>query len=89
MLAYLIWRALSRAWTRLDVTVEEGLHQLQTLCAMELRAAGGGGCLRIPQPTSQAGALLKASNLSLPEALPHKQVPVVTRKKLPERRKLN
>jgi len=88
MLAYLIRRALSRAWTRLDVTVEEGLHQLQTLCAMELRVAGG-ACLRIPQPTSQAGALLKASNLSLPEALPHKQVPVVTRKKLPERRKLN
>jgi len=87
MLAYLIRRALSRAWARMDGTVEEGLRQLQTLCAIELRVDGG-SCLRIPQPTPQADALLKALNLRLPEALPHKQVPVVTRKKLPERRKL-
>jgi len=87
MLAYLIRRALSRAWTLLDVTVEEGLHQLQTLCAMELSVEGGGTCLRIPKPTPHAAALLKALNLRLPEALPHKEVKVVTRKKLPERRK--
>jgi transposase len=37
MLAYLIRRELSRAWASLDLTVEEGLHQLQTLCTTEGR----------------------------------------------------
>jgi len=41
MLAYLLRRELSRAWSSLDVTVEEGLHQLQTLCSTEIRVQGG------------------------------------------------
>ena len=36
MLAYMIRRKLSEAWSSLDLTVEEGLHQLQTLCAVEM-----------------------------------------------------
>jgi hypothetical protein len=87
MLAYLIRRELSRAWAALDVTVEEGLHQLQTLCSTEVKVKGGGSCLRIPTPGPAASALLQALKVSLPEALPHTDVPVVTRKKLPERRK--
>ena len=87
MLAYLIRRELSRAWTSLDVTVEEGLHQLQTLCATELKVEGGGSCLRIPKPRTSATALLKALKIRLPETLPHTDIPVVTRKKLSARRK--
>ena len=86
MLAYLIRRELSRAWTALDVTVEEGIHQLQTLCSTEMRVAGGGSCLRIPAPDTATRALLKALNLHLPQALPHSETRVVTRKKLPARR---
>jgi transposase len=88
MLAYLIRRELSRAWTLLDATVEEGLHQLQTLCATEMKVEGGGSCLRIPTPGPAVAALLKALEIHLPEALPHTDTPVVTRKKLPARRKL-
>ncbi|MGH9395654.1 MAG: IS1634 family transposase [Terriglobia bacterium] len=88
MLAYLIRRELSRAWTALDLTVEEGLHQLQTLCSTELQVDGGGTCLRIPTPSPAARALLKALDLRLPEALPRTDARVVTRKKLPERRKV-
>ena len=87
MLAYLIRRELSRAWTSLDLTVEEGLHQLQTLCSTELQVEGGGSCLRIPTPDGACRSLLEALNLRLPEALPRSDVPVVTRKKLPGRRK--
>jgi Transposase DDE domain len=87
MLAYLIRRELSRAWTSLDVTVEEGLHQLQTLCSTEVKVEGGGSCLRIPEPSPTAGALLKALKIRLPDALPHTDTPVVTRKQLPARRK--
>ena len=87
MLAYLIRRELSRAWTSLDATVEEGLHQLQTLCVTEVKVEGGGSCLRIPTPSVAAAALLKALKIRLPEALPHTETAVVTRKKLPARRK--
>jgi hypothetical protein len=87
MLAYLIRRELSRAWSSLDVTVEEGLHQLQTLCSTEIRVQGGSSCLRIPIPSESSHALLKALDIALPPALPHTAMPVVTRKKLPERRK--
>jgi hypothetical protein len=87
MLAYLIRRELSRAWAGLDVTVEEGLHQLQTLVSTEIKVEGGGSCLRIPTPSAPCRALLKALDMALPDALPHTETPVVTRKKLPERRK--
>jgi len=87
MLAYLIRRELSRAWAALDMTVEEGLHQLQTLGSTEIQVQGGGSCLRIPTPSADTQALLQALKLRLPEALPHTDVRVVTRKKLPERRK--
>lgn len=87
MLAYLIRRELSRAWTSLDVTVEEGLHQLQTLCSTEVKVEDGGSCLRIPTPSAASSNLLRALDIHLPEALPHTDTPVVTRKKLPERRK--
>jgi hypothetical protein len=87
MLAYLIRRELSRAWASLDATVEEGLHQLQTLCVTEVKVEGGGSCLRIPTPSTAAAALLKALKIRLPEVLPHTETAVVTRKKLPTRRK--
>src|SRR5215831_6198268 len=85
MLAYLIRRDLSQAWTTLDVTIEEGLNQLQTLCATEISVQGGGSCLRIPTPSPSSLPLLQALNIQLPKLLPHTETRVVTRKKLPER----
>ncbi len=87
MLAYLVRRELSRAWVALDVTVEEGLQQLQTLCSTEIKLEGGGSCLRIPTPSVASRALLDALKIRMPEALPHTDTSVVTRKKLPEQRK--
>ena len=87
MLAYLVRRELSRAWGCLDLTVEEGLEQLKTLCSMQMNVEGGGSCLRIPKPRDQSAALLKALGIRLPEVLPHTNARVGTHKKLPERRK--
>jgi len=88
MLAYLIRRELSRAWASLDLTVEEGLEKLKTICSTEVKVEGGGSCQRIPTPEAQTARLLEALDIQLPEALPHHDVPVVTRKKLPQRRKV-
>jgi hypothetical protein len=87
MLAFLIRRELSQAWQGLNVTVEEGLAQLATLCSMEVKVEGGASCLRIPTPRDGSSALLKAASVQAPEALPHLETRVVTRKKLPEHRK--
>ena len=87
MLGYLIRRELSRAWESLDATVAEGIHQLQTLCSTEMKVDGGASCLRIPTPKPACRALLDALGVRLPEVLPHTDTRVVTRKKLPERRK--
>jgi hypothetical protein len=86
MLAFLIRRELSRAWEGLNVTVEEGLAQLATLCSMEVKVEGGASCLRIPTPRDGSRGLLKAASVRAPEVLPHLETRVVTRKKLPERR---
>ena len=88
MLAYLIRRDLSQAWIKLDVTVEEGLNQLQTLCSTEINIDGGGSCLRIPTPNPATLPLLNALNIQMPKLLPHTETRVVTRKKLPQRRQV-
>ena len=87
MLAYLVRRTLSEAWNCLDLTVDEGLEQLKTICSMEINVQGKASCLRIPTPRAQSRALLQALDMSLPEALPHTNARVGTRKKLPRRRK--
>ncbi len=87
MLAYLIRRELSHAWAGLNVTVEEGLAQMATLCSTEVKVEGGASCLRIPAPGKEASELLKAAGVRLPEMLPHLDTRVVTRRTLPSRRK--
>ncbi len=87
MLAYLIRRELSQAWEGLNVTVEEGLAQLATLCSMEVKVESGASCLRIPTPRDGSVALLKAASVRAPEVLPHLETRVVTRRVLPSQRK--
>lgn len=87
MLAYMIIRALGSAWAEFDLTVEEGLNQLSTLCSIEMKVKSQGSCLKIPRPRKKSQELLKALNIRLPFVLPHREVRVVTRKKLTKQRK--
>jgi mRNA-degrading endonuclease toxin of MazEF toxin-antitoxin module len=87
MLAYIVRRQLARAWAPFDLTVKEGLDQLKMLCAVELTAPGGVPCLRIPMPGDSSRRLLEALAVTLPEVLPHRDIRVVTRKRLPENRR--
>jgi hypothetical protein len=87
MLAYLIIRALRQAWAHLDLTVEEGIAQLATLCAMEVQLAGQETICRVPKPRAGSQRLLEAVGTHLPDALRQRKARVVTRKHLPERRK--
>src|SRR3990167_2611819 len=88
MLAYLIIRRLRDAWASFDLTVEGGLEQLGTICSMEVTVKGQTArCQKIPRPRQQSRELLEALRIKLPEALPSRNIRVVTRKKLPDQRK--
>ena len=87
MLAYLIVRELKRCWAKMDLTVEEGLTQLASLCTMTLAYGPEETEVRkIPSPPEETARLLEAAGVVLPEALPGRSVNVVTRKKLSTQR---
>lgn len=86
MLAYLIACHLRQAWADLDVTVEEGLEQLTTLCATQILVKGEVRCNQIPIPRDLSQKLLRAADIHLPGALPQLGARVVTRRKLTKRR---
>ena len=89
MLALKIHRHLEHAWWPLEVTVEEGLRELEKLCVMELVHSQTGKVVArlIPDPSSHQKQLLDALELSLPATIPESEVSVVTRKKINEARK--
>jgi len=89
MMAYLIIQELAARWQRLNVTVEEGIQELSSLCANEVSFNGKVICNQIPQPRESVEKLLEAADVQMPEALPNKGVIVTTKKKLKSRRNLS
>jgi len=87
MQAYLLRCTLARAWAGLDLTVEEGLRQLTTLCAIEVRFPDGKVCLTVPAPRDTVATLFAAADVTPPTALPRNHAPVATKQKLVPRRK--
>lgn len=86
MLAYLIRRQLEQAWAALDVTVEEGLDALSTLCTMHIRLHTGRELQQIPTPREQSRVLLDALAIEMPPFLAQRDVRVATKRKLTSRR---
>lgn len=87
MLAYLIRRELERAWADMNLTVEEGLDSLKTLCAMTVSLGEGCKMQQIPAPREQSQQLLARIDVQLPEAFPFKDLNVATKRKLQSARK--
>lgn len=89
MLALKIRRHLERAWWPLEVTVEEGLRQLEELCVQELVHPQSGQVVarQVPQPSARQQQLLDALQLTPPTTVPEAKVAVGTRKKINKVRK--
>ena len=89
MLALKVRRHLERAWWPLEVTVEEGLRELETLCVMELVHPESGEVVarQVPEPSAGQKQLLAALKLGLPASVPQAEVIVGTRKKINKVRK--
>jgi len=87
MLAFLISRKLTAYWRDFDCTVEEGLKHLGLITSDQLLQNGKPLCQKIALPDERSAALLNAAQITLPEVLPCFNARIVTRKKLPDRRK--
>ena len=89
MLALKVRRHLERAWWSLEVTVEEGLRELEKLCVMELVHPQSGQVVarQVTEPSARQKQLLDALKLELPARVPEAEVTVGTRKKINQVRK--
>ena len=86
MLGYRLVQELAKRWSSLNLTVQEGLDELSSLCATEVLWQGSVRYKKIPTPRASVAELLKLADVKLPEVLPSRGVTVATRKKLPENR---
>ena len=87
MLAYHIVEELARCWQDVEMTIEEGIHELTTLCMTEVLIEGRTRFHQVPTPRDSVKQLLDAANVRLPSVLPYTGAKVDTNKKLVEERK--
>jgi transposase len=86
MLAYMIAFELRRLWREVEVTIEEGIEELCSLCATEV-VIGNLSVQTIPTPRLTGQMLLEKAEITLPDAIPARKATVFTRKKLVEERR--
>jgi transposase len=86
MLAYMIAFELRRLWREMEVTIEEGIEELCSLCATEV-VIGNISVQTIPRPRATGQMLLEKAAITLPDAIPARKATVFTRKKLVEERR--
>ena len=84
MLALKIRRYLDNAWKDMDITVEEGLRELEKICVIKIVEKESGKTVDriLPEPDSLQLKLLKALEIELPKKAPEAKIQVGTRKKI-------
>jgi Transposase DDE domain len=86
MLAYQIIRYLASCWHAFDVTVEEGLHALTTLCLVEVSPHNAPSYHCIPTPRDAIVRLLHSADIKIPKVFSLSGTQVSTKKKLQSER---
>jgi len=69
MLAYLLAQDLARCWRDLDMTVEEGLDELKSLCTTQVVIRGRSVLHNVPRPRARVQQLLDAAGVTLPKSI--------------------
>jgi len=85
MLAYMLAYELRRLWQDMEVTIEEGVEELSSVCATEV-LMGDVAIQTVPRPREMGQQLLDKANVTLPDAIPCRGVRVHTRKCLVDER---
>jgi Transposase DDE domain len=86
MLAYQIIHYLAACWSPFDLTVEEGLHALATLCLVEVSPHDAPSYHCLPTPRDAIAPLLHSADITLPKAFVLSGTRVSTKKKLQSER---
>jgi transposase len=86
MLAYRLIQYLASCWSAFDITVEEGLHALTTLCLVEVAPPHAASYHCIPTPRDAIARLLHSADIKLPKAFSLSGTRVATKKKLQSER---
>jgi transposase len=87
MLAYLLVHKLQVVWRDIELTVEEGIAELASICTLEIHVPNHVVCQTIPEPRPMAKLLLDKLGVTLPDAIPRRNAIVDTKKKLVSERK--
>lgn len=86
MIAYLMAYELRRLWRDIDVTIEDAMDELSSICANKIMI--GKTCIHtIPTPRELGQLLLKKAQITLPDVISCSSKSVYTTKKLVEERK--
>jgi hypothetical protein len=87
LLAYRLVKVLAERWRALDLTVQEGIQLLSTLCLVQVKINDHVPYNEIPRPSPQIKQLFECAQIRLPSALPGNPQKVDTKTKLQNRRK--
>jgi len=87
MLAYMLSHNLRQLWREIELTTEEGVAELASICSAEVNIPGSALYQTIPEPRPFGRLLLKKAGIVLPNAISCHNVAVDTRKKLVSERK--
>jgi transposase len=87
MLAYRIVKELAEYWKEIELTIEEGIKELDRICSTEVHVKGKPTCSKIPVPRPIGLQLLKSANVRLPEIISSRGGNVATKIKLTDHRK--
>ncbi len=79
MLSYIIEKHLREKWIDLNVTVEEGIHELSSINCITVQV-GAVKYNSIPKPRKLGSDLMSALGVALPNAIPNQGIIVATRK---------
>jgi len=86
MLAYRLIKELEKCWCAEDLTVEEGLRELESLCLTEVVVSGVVKDRIIPEPRDLVKKLLALAKVQLPAKARGGKISVATKQKLPKHR---
>ncbi|WP_077076145.1 IS1634 family transposase [Cuniculiplasma divulgatum] len=86
MLSYIIEKRLRDKWKDINITVQEGIHELSSINCITVQV-GAVKYNQIPEPREIGSKLLGALSVTLPKAITCSNVRISTRKKLELKRK--
>lgn len=82
MLAYKVVRYLAERWRYIEVTIEEGIQELDSICLNTIVNTGKASFKVIPKPRALGRKLLEALDMQLPSVVPDKGITISPRKKI-------